>query len=155
LPVRILSGRKNWAMVRLSASVYSIVNKMKKIISIIILSVIVSFSFAQGIDPQNKKVITNSEPVYPRGDQALYAEVLSNISYPEEAKKKYIEGEVMLSFDVKADSTVSNIIIISGVGNGVDEEVKKYIGKLKFSPAMQNGKVVKMNTMYTFPVKAH
>jgi TonB family protein len=128
---------------------------MKKIFCLIILSLIVSFSFAQSTDPQNKKVITNSEPAYPKGDQALYAEVLNNIKYPEEAKKKYIEGEVMLSFDVKADSTVSNIIVISGVGNGVDEEVAKYIGKLKFSPAIQNGKAVKMNTMYTFPVKAH
>lgn len=110
---------------------------------------------AQSADHQNMEVVTNSEPVYPKGDQALYNEVMNNTKYPEDSKKKYIEGEVTLSFDVKADSTVSNIIIISGVGNGVDEEVKKLVEKLKFSPAYQNGKPVKMNTMYTFPVKAH
>jgi TonB family protein len=104
---------------------------------------------------QNRKVVTNSEPVYPKGDQALYIEVMNNTKYPEESKKSYVEGEVTLSFDVKADSLVSNIIIISGVGHGVDEEVKKLVGKMKFSPAVQNGRAVKMNTMYTFPVKAH
>jgi TonB family protein len=128
---------------------------MKQLLSTLILVTMASYSFSQTGDPQNKNVITNSEPAYPKGEQALYTEVLYGIKYPEEAKKKYIEGEVMLSFDVKADSSVSNVIIISGVGNGVDEELKKYIEKLKFAPAVQNGKAVKMNTMYTFPVKAH
>lgn len=106
-------------------------------------------------DSQNREVITSSEPSFPKGDQALYIEVMSNTKYPDEAKKRYIEGEVTLSFDVRPDSIASNIIIISGVGYGIDEEVKKLIEKLKFSPAIQNGKPVKMNTMYTFPVKAH
>lgn len=104
---------------------------------------------------QNMKVVTNSEPTYPKGEQALYTEVMYNTKYPEEAKKKYIAGEVTLSFDVKPDSTVSNVIIISGVGNGVDEEVKKMVEQLKFAPAVQNGVKIKMNTIYTFPVKAH
>lgn len=106
-------------------------------------------------DTQNKEVITNNEPSYPKGDQALYIEVMNNTKYPDEAKKSYIEGEVTLSFDVRPDSIVANIVIISGVGHGVDEEVKKLIEKMKFSPAVQNGKAVKMNTIYTFPVKAH
>jgi TonB family protein len=140
-------------MVLLSVNDYSTAIKMKQIFTLFLI-VLASSVFSQ-TDTQNRKVITNAEPEYPKGEQALYTEVLYNIKYPEEAKKKYIEGEVTLSFDVKADSTVSNVIVISGVGNGIDEEVKKYIEKLKFSPAVQNGKAVKMNTMYTFPVKAH
>lgn len=106
-------------------------------------------------DKQNIKVTTNSEPSYPKGDNALYTYVYMNLKYSEESKKKYIEGEVTLSFDVKPDSTVVNASVISGVGYGVDEEVKKLIQSLKFSPGMQNGTPIKMNTMYTFPVKAH
>ena len=79
----------------------------------------------------------------------------SNIRYSEEAKKKYLEGEVTLSFDVKIDSTVTNTIVIRGLGYGVDDEVTRIVQKLKFSPAKQNGTIVKMNTMYTFPIKAH
>ena len=106
-------------------------------------------------DKQNIKVVTNTEPSYPKGDNALYTYVYMNLKYSEESKKKYIQGEVTLSFDVKPDSTVTNAIIISGVGYGVDEEVKKLIQTLKFSPGVQNGTVIKMNTMYTFPIKAH
>lgn len=122
---------------------------------ILFLTCIVTFAAAQSTDSQNKKVITNSEPVYPKGDQQLYMDVSNNIKYSEAAKSKDVRGEVLLSFDVNPDSTVSNVVIISGVGNGVDEEVKKYIEKIKFSPGKQNGRSVRMNTMYTFPVTAH
>ena len=127
---------------------------MKKQIVILLFVVFSGVVFSQ-TDKQNIKVVTNTEPSFPKGDNALYQYVLMNVKYSDEAKKKYIEGEVTLSFDVKADSTVANAIVISGVGYGVDEEVKKLVQSLKFIPAIQNGTVVKMNTMYTFPLKAH
>ena len=127
---------------------------MKKIILSLVFILICIAGFSQ-TDKQNMKVTTDTEPSFPKGDNALYQYVLMNIKYSDEAKKKYIQGDVTLSFDVKSDSTVTNAIIISGVGYGVDEEVKKLIQSLKFIPAVQNGTVVKMNTMYTFPVKAH
>jgi TonB family protein len=127
---------------------------MKKLLLLLVLMIACASGFSQ-TGQQNMKVVTNTEPVYPKGDNVLYSDVMMNVKYPEEAKKKYVEGEVTLSFDVNTDSTVTNVIIISGVGSGVDEEVKKFIQGLKFSPAMQNGTRVKMNTMYTFPVKAH
>ncbi|MGZ4033796.1 MAG: energy transducer TonB [Bacteroidia bacterium] len=127
---------------------------MKKQLLIAIFIIISTFSFSQ-TDKQNIKIVTNTEPTFPKGDNELYQYVMMNVKYSEEAKKKYIQGEVTLSFDVKADSAVSNVVIISGVGYGVDEEVKKLVQSLKFAPAVQNGMAVKMNTMYTFPVKAH
>ncbi len=127
---------------------------MKKINLLLLLIACSLISFSQ-TDKQNIKVVTNTEPTFPKGDQELYNYVYSNIRYSEEAKKKYLEGEVTLSFDVKIDSTVTNTIVISGLGYGVDEEVKRIVQKLKFSPAKQNGIIVKMNTMYTFPIKAH
>ncbi len=130
---------------------------MKKQISLLTFLFLSVISFAQqpSSDKQNIKVVTNAEPSYPKGDGELYTYVLYNIKYSDESKKKYIEGEVTLSFDVKTDSTVTNVLIISGVGYGVDEEVKKLIQSLKFSPGMQNGVPIKMNTMYSFPIKAH
>jgi protein TonB len=66
-----------------------------------------------------------------------------------------VEGEVMLSFWVDTDSTVSNTKVVSGIGYGIDEEVKRVVEGLKFSPGRQNGKARKMNVIVTFPVKAH
>jgi TonB family protein len=130
---------------------------LNKNIIIAILSVFSASGFAQETktDKQNKQIVTDAEPSFPKGDNELYQYVLYNLNYSEESKMKYIEGEVSLSFDVKADSTVSNMMLISGVGYGIDDEVKKLIGKLKFIPGVQNGFPIKMNTMYSFPIKAH
>lgn len=130
---------------------------VKKNIIIIFFSVFSVLGFAQEIKPdkQNKQVVTDTEPSFAKGDNELYQYVLYNLNYSEESKKKFIEGEVTLSFDVKADSTVSNMVLMSGVGYGIDDEVKKLIGKLKFIPGVQNGFPIKMNTMYSFPIKAH
>jgi TonB family protein len=106
-------------------------------------------------DPQNIQMQATRDPEYPKGEQQLYQEVRMNLKYPEEAIKKYVSGEVSLSFDVKADSTVANCIVLSGVGYGVDEAVKQYVEKLKFSPGRMNGTKIKMNVNMTFPVKAH
>jgi TonB family protein len=127
---------------------------MKKQLLTLILLALSVIGFSQA-DKQNIKVVTNTEPSFPKGDNALYQYVLMNVKYSEEAKKKYVVGDVTLSFDVKPDSTVTNALVISGVGYGVDEEVKKLVQTLKFIPGVQNGMVIKMNTMYTFPVKAH
>jgi TonB family protein len=106
-------------------------------------------------DKQNIAVVTEQEPFFPKGDLELYKHVLNAVKYSDEAKQKFIEGEVMLSFDVSPDSTISNINVISGVCCGINEEVQRVVKELKFAPAMQNGIKMRMNVMMNFPVKAH
>lgn len=106
-------------------------------------------------DKQNMVVTTSQEPFYPKGEQALYTYIMYNVKYSEEAKKKYVSGNVELSFDVMPDSTIKNTRIIHDVGYGVGEEVKKLVEKLKFAPAIQMGIPVRMNVIMEFPVKAH
>ena len=106
-------------------------------------------------DKQNIAVVTEQEPGYPKGDMELYKYVLHAVKYSEEAKQKFVDGEVMLSFDVLPDSTVNNTNVISGVCCGINEEVQRVVKELKFAPAMQNGIKIRMNVMMNFPVKAH
>ena len=105
-------------------------------------------------DKQNMQVSTQ-DAFYPKGDQALYNYIMYNVKYPEESIKKYVEGNVELSFDVMPDSTIKNTKIISDVGYGVGEEVKKLLEKQKFAPAIMMGTKVKSNVIMDFPVKAH
>lgn len=105
-------------------------------------------------DKQNMKV-TTQDAFYPKGEQQLYNYVMYNVKYSEGAKKMYLSGAVSLSFDVMADSTVSNVKIINDPGYGVGEEVKKLVEKLKFAPAIMMGVKVKSNLIMDFPVKAH
>ena len=106
-------------------------------------------------DKQNIKVVVEQDAFYPEGEMALYKYMFMNIKYSQEAKENKVEGEVMTSFNVETDSTVSNIVIIKGVGFGVDEEIKRLLKTLKFAPAIQNGELTKMNLMFNFPVRAH
>ena len=128
---------------------------MKKILVFSLFTFFAASLFAQSSDPQNIKVVATQDPAYPKGEPALYNYVLMNIKYSDEAKKKFIEGEVMMSFWVNTDSTVTSTKIISGIGYGIDEEAKRVVEGLKFSPGMMNGKARKMQLIMTFPVKAH
>ncbi|MBI3500555.1 MAG: energy transducer TonB [Bacteroidetes bacterium] len=130
---------------------------MKKFFSLFCL-LFSSYCFSQSSsssDKQNMTVTSSQEAHYPKGEQELYNYVLYNTKYSEEAKKKYIEGTVELSFDVMPDSTIKNIKILSDVGSGVGNEVKKLLEKLKFAPGVTMGVKVKSNLIMDFPVKAH
>lgn len=118
------------------------------------LSAIGLLSAQQKPDKQNMTV-TTQDAFYPKGEQALYTYIMMNTKYPEESKKKYAEGNVELSFDVMADSSIKNVKILSDVGYGVGEEVKKILEKQKFAPAIMMGTKVKSNLIMDFPVKAH
>ena len=129
---------------------------MKKLLLVSIALVMSYVGFSQNYDDkQNMKVIMQQDAFYPAGEMALYKYIFQNVNYSQEAKDADLEGEVMTSFNVETDSTVSNIVIIKGVGMGVDDEVKRILKELKFSPAIQNGELTKMNLMFNFPVRAH
>ena len=101
----------------------------------------------------NFKVVTQQEPSYPAGDNALYSYLYNNIKYSDEAKEKNVSGNVMISFNVMPDSTLSDIMVLAGVGYGVDEELVRLIKPLKYIPGIQNSEKTKMNVILTIPIK--
>jgi len=105
-------------------------------------------------DDVNFSFKTEQEPYYPAGDNVLFAYFYNNIKYSDEAKAKNISGNIMISFDVMPDSSLTNIIVLSGVGFGIDEELVKLIEPLKYAPGIQSGVKTKMNVILTIPVKA-
>ena len=130
---------------------------MKKIALLSVLSLFTFFANAQEKynDKQNFEVKTTQEAHYPAGEKVLYDYIFKNINYPEATKAAYLEGNVMVSFNVQADSSVTNTFVISGVESTIDSEVVRLLKELKFAPSVRNGLKVKMNLVYTFPVRAH
>lgn len=72
------------------------------------------------------------------GLQKLYA----NIEYPEVARKAGIQGLVTIQFIVNKEGDVEDPTILRGIGGGCDEEVLRVIKLMKFSPGVQNGRIV-------------
>jgi len=104
-------------------------------------------------DPQNMKVVTDQEAHYPAGDEALSKLIQKKVIYSETAINKELDGSVMISFDVLADSTLSGIKIISGIGYGIDQQIMEILKGIKFAPAVMMGVIIKRNVLITIPIR--
>jgi protein TonB len=82
---------------------------------------------------------------YPGGMPAWARFLHKNLNFPQDALEKDIQGAVMVQFIVDKEGNVSDIEIISGpTDGGLREEAIRVIRKSgKWTPAIQNGRVVK------------
>ena len=88
------------------------------------------------------------------GDQAFYSYLFNSIQYSDEAIANRVVGDAMISFDVLPDSTISNIVVISSPGYGIDEEIVRVLSAIKFAPAVLEGNPKEQNMIITIPLRA-
>ena len=85
------------------------------------------------------------EATYYNGRGAMLQYLGMRIHYPELARQQNISGEVVASFVVGEDGTISDIKIVKGIGRGCDEQVKYVIASMpKWKPARYNNKNMSM-----------
>jgi protein TonB len=72
------------------------------------------------------------------------------IPYPEDLKKRGIEGLVVLSLSIDAQGNVTNARVLSGPGYGLNEVARDAARKLKFRPATKQGKPVPTELTYRY-----
>lgn len=85
-------------------------------------------------------------PVYSKGEGALLEYFAQNVRYPEIAKRAGIEGKVTLSFVVEKDGSLSDIIVVKGIGGGCDEEAIRVLRSAgKWIAGKQNGNAVRVS----------
>ena len=61
------------------------------------------------------------------GDRDFEQYLEKNLRYPAEALAKKVEGRVMVEFTVESDGTLTDFIILKGIGSGCDEELIRLI----------------------------
>lgn len=84
------------------------------------------------------------------GDRDAY--INSHLRYPDAARESNIEGRVIIQFVVNEDGTVSDAVVVKGIGGGCDEEALRMVnGMPKWKPGKQNGMPVKV--IFTLPIK--
>jgi len=93
---------------------------------------------------------TGRVPDYPGGDEALNAFINSNLRQQNETKG--LKGTVTVSFDVKPDSTLSGVTVVSGLHPGIDEQVVRMLERSRFTPAQKDGRPIRMNIMCDIPI---
>ncbi|MBX2946766.1 MAG: energy transducer TonB [Cyclobacteriaceae bacterium] len=81
----------------------------------------------------------------PKGGMAAFYDYVSkNINYPAQARRMNIEGKVFVEFVVDKDGTLTNFVVVKGIGAGCDEEALRIIQSAPpWTPAKQRGKPVR------------
>ncbi|GAA5031930.1 biopolymer transporter TonB [Marivirga lumbricoides] len=93
------------------------------------------------------------KPEYKGGMDAFYKFLSEEIKYPRREQQRNIGGKVYLSFVIEKDGSLSDITVLKGVSEGLDQEA---IRVLKAAPAWNPGKQrgqpvrVKMTIPITF-----
>lgn len=97
-----------------------------------------------------KSVVTSPtsyeiRPRFPGGDEALFDFIKRNMRYPECAKKKRIEGRVIVSFCVETDGSLTNVSIARSADSRLNEEALRIVKKMpKWEPGQLAGEIVRM-----------
>jgi protein TonB len=74
-----------------------------------------------------------------------------NLRYPYDAQEENKQGKVFISFVVEKDGSISNVTLVRGVYQSLDEEAARVIKKSpKWKPGIQNGRAVRVR--YNMPI---
>lgn len=83
-------------------------------------------------------------PSFPGGDTALMRYLMSNIQYPQEARKSKASGTVLVKFVIDKDGSVVDAEVIRSVHPAIDKEALRVVSSMpKWKPGYQRGKPVR------------
>ena len=91
-------------------------------------------------------------PEFVGGVDSLMSYLSGQIKYPKQAKKNGVEGTVYAQFIVGLDGSISEVIVLRGIGFGCDEESIKVLNSMpNWIPGENKGEKVRVK--YTLPIK--
>lgn len=90
-------------------------------------------------------------PMFRGGKTELAKYLSANIKYPMDAQRKGIHGRVFVAFVVETDGSISNVKIIQGVCESIDQEALRVVNSMpKWVPGMYRGQPVRVE--YVLPL---
>ena len=87
----------------------------------------------------------NQVTVPPRFDRSQFA---AAVVYPEVAKRRGIEGRVLLRLFIDAQGMLQDIVVEEDPGYGFAESAVRSFAKVRFEPALIDGKAVAVTLQY-------
>lgn len=118
-----------------------------------------SSATAKAYAKTDQSILENSEiytivdkmPVYEYGEKELANFISYNMRYPKEALQQGIEGRILCSFIVGKDGSISNIEVVSGSNEALNNEAIRVLGLMpKWTPGENNGE--KVNVKCLLPI---
>lgn len=90
----------------------------------------------------------DSSPDYYKGEEALNEYILSNLEYPDLAKRQGLQGTVIISFIVEPNGTLSNLLVEKEFNHLCTNEALRLLRDTKWKPGTKDGKQVRYKTKY-------
>jgi TonB family protein len=70
--------------------------------------------------------------------------------YPTEARNRGLEADVELELEIDREGAVTSVRVVTARGHGFDEAAELAARKLRFEPALRNGKPAKARIRYRY-----
>lgn len=115
------------------------------------------------VSPHNNPATLQDSPIFPgcegltgdKRNQCFQEKIIrfinENFKYPKDAKELNYQGRIMIQFVIEKDGTVSEITILKGIFESLDQEAIRVISSLPLiQPAIQDGRPVRVR--YTVPI---
>ena len=114
--------------------------------------IIPQFVYEENLADSNKVYdVAEVMPEYPGGRSAMQYFLQTQMVYPVEARKKGVQGRVIVSFVVEKDGTLSQAKVVRSIEANLDEESLRVVKSMpRWNPGRQNGKAVRVK--YTVPI---
>jgi protein TonB len=90
----------------------------------------------------------DSSPDYYKGEEALNEYILSNLEYPDLAKRQGLQGVVILSFIVEPNGTLSNLFVEKEFNHLCTNEALRLLRDTKWKAGTKDGKLVRYRSKY-------
>jgi TonB family protein len=105
-----------------------------------------------GFDEPIPYQLIEVKPTFLGGDINKFGQwVLSNIMYPLKAKKQELSGRVVLSFTIEKNGSVTNVKVLRGVHELLDDEAVRIVRESpRWNPGQHHGELSRCN--YTLPI---
>ena len=95
--------------------------------------------------------IAEESPSFPGGIDKFRNFMVANLVYPRMARDLGVQGKAVVQFFIEKDGSVTNVVVVRGLGHGTDEEAVRVLTKSpKWNPGQQQGKPVRV--LHTVPV---
>ena len=107
------------------------------------------------IDP-NEEIFTivDQMPEFPTGEEGLGRFISEFIQYPVRAKQEGIQGRILCAFIVRKDGTISNLEVVNGIDNELDNEALRVLSMMpKWTPGRNGNQPVSVKCILPIDFK--
>jgi len=118
---------------------------MLLLVSGILIVAATAFAHNAQDNPAGNSAVPDDETIYTPGRNGVTiprAIKQTPPEYSDEARRKKLEGTVLLSLVVTANGDTADIKVTRALGSGLDEKALEAVSQWKFEPATKDGKPV-------------